>query len=145
VERLVWADIESFLRNPGEIMERLREHVSMQDGERQRRQKQLGDLKDQLQQKTAERDRMLGLFRRGRIDEAALDQQLDQVNAESAVLQSDIELITRELSAGDRTAQLQSAEELLEMLRKRLDGPIAPELKRRIVEILVEKGRGQHC
>jgi hypothetical protein len=145
VERLVWADIESFLRNPGEIMERLREHVSMQDGERQRRQKQLGDLEDQLQQKTAERDRMLGLFRRGRIDEAALDQQLDQVNAESAVLQSDIELITRELSAGDRTAQLQSAEELLEMLRKRLDGPIAPELKRRIVEILVEKGRGQHC
>ena len=29
VERLVWADIESFLRNPGEILERLRERVSM--------------------------------------------------------------------------------------------------------------------
>jgi hypothetical protein len=33
---------------------------------------------------------------------------------------------------------LRSAEELLMALRKRLDGPVAPELKRRIVETLVE-------
>jgi site-specific DNA recombinase len=39
VERLVWADIESFLRDPGELIERLRERVAMQDGERQRRQR----------------------------------------------------------------------------------------------------------
>ncbi len=45
---------------------------------------------------------------------------------------------TRLLSAGDRTAQLQSAEALLAMLRTRLDGPVPPELKRRIVEVLVE-------
>jgi transcriptional regulator with XRE-family HTH domain len=54
-------------------------------------------------------------------------------------LQADIERITRELAAGDRTAQLHSAEALLETLRKRLDGPVPPELRRRIVEILVEK------
>ena len=67
MERLVWADIESFLRNPGEILERLRERVSMQDSERQRRQKELGEFVGRLQQKTGERDRVLGLFRRGRI------------------------------------------------------------------------------
>jgi hypothetical protein len=32
-----------------------------------------------------------------------------------------------------------SAEELLAALRKRLDGPIAPEIKRRIVEALVDR------
>jgi transcriptional regulator with XRE-family HTH domain len=139
VERLVWADIESFLRNPGEILERLRERVSMQDGDRQQRQKELDALTGRLQQKSGDRDRMLGLFRRGRIDEPTLDQQLDLVNAETADLQSDIDVISRELSAGDRTAQLQSAEALLETLRQRLAGPIPADLKRKIVEILVEK------
>lgn len=47
--------------------------------------------------------------------------------------------MTHELAAGDRTAQLQSAEELLGMLRKRLDGSVPADLKRRIVEILVER------
>lgn len=138
VERLVWADIESFLRNPGEILERLRERLSMTDGDRQRRQKELSDLTGRLTQKMTERDRVLGLFRRGRIDEATLDQQLDQVNAETAVLQSEIDAKTRVLSSGDRTAQLQTAEVLLETLRKRLDGTVPAELKRRIIEILVE-------
>src|ERR1700704_3420781 len=41
VERLVWADIESFLRNPGEILERLRERVAMQDGDRPNHLKEL--------------------------------------------------------------------------------------------------------
>ena len=138
VERLVWADIESFLRNPGEILEKLRERVVMQDGERQRRQKELDDLRDRLQQKTLERDRVLALFRRNRIDETTLDQQLDLIEVEAADLRADIETAMRALSAGDRTAQLQSAESLLAMLRSRLDGPVPSELKRRIVEILVE-------
>jgi site-specific DNA recombinase len=138
VERLVWADIESFLRNPGEILERLRERVSMQDGEQLLRQKELDEFKGRLQQKGAERDRLLGLFRRGRIDDAELDKLLDLIDAESAGLQAEIEDLTHTLSAGDRAAQLHSAESLLATLRNRLDGPIAPDLKGKIVEILVE-------
>ena len=139
VDRLVWADIESFLRNPGEILESLRERLSMKDGERQRRQKELNGLNERLQQKSTERERVLGLFRRGRIDDTTLDQQMDQIDSEASELRLEIETAMRELAAGDRTAQLQSAEELLEALRARLAGPIPYELKRRIVEILVEK------
>src|SRR5271168_1038985 len=89
--------------------------------------------------KAAERDRVLGLFRRGRIDDKTLDQQLDQINSEVFGLHAAIEAAARALSAGDRAAQLRSAEELLATLRSRLDGPIPAELKRRIVEILVER------
>ncbi len=133
------ADIESFLRNPGEILERLKERVAMQDGDRQRRQQELEGLRSRLQTKTGDRDRVLALFRRGRIDDATLDQQLDLIDAESAAIRTDVEAVTRALLAGDRTAQLQSAEALLATLRDRLDGPVPSELKRRIVEILVEK------
>ena len=82
---------------------------------------------------------MLGLFRRGRIDDTELDKQLDELDAESASLQAEIDTLSRSLSACDRTAQLRSAEELLETLRSRLSVPMSPELKRRIVEALVEK------
>jgi hypothetical protein len=81
---------------------------------------------------------MLGLFRRGRIDEATLDKQLDQVTTEAATLKAGIEEAERALSAEDRAAQLRSAESLLAALRTKLAGPISPEIKRRIVEILVE-------
>jgi hypothetical protein len=111
----------------------------MQDSERQRRQAELDELTARMQQKTAERDRVLGLFRRGRIDETTLDQQLDLIEAEAHGLQAEIEAAARALSAGDRAAQLQSAESLLATLRNRLEGPVPNELKRRIVEILVER------
>lgn len=138
VERLVWADIESFLRNPGELLGRLRDRLAMQDGERLHRQKELDDLGARLEQKTEERDRVVSLFRRGRIDEKTLDEQLDQIKVEAEGLQLEIDTAGRALSAGDRTAQLQSAESLLATLRDRLTGPIPHQLKRQIVEILVE-------
>jgi transcriptional regulator with XRE-family HTH domain len=82
---------------------------------------------------------MLGLFRRGRIDDDTLDQHLDMIDAEAAALQAEIEQASRVLSADDGAAQLRSAESLLATLRERLAGPISPDLKRRIIEILVEK------
>jgi site-specific DNA recombinase len=139
VERLVWADIEAFLRNPGDVLERLRDRLSLKEEDRKRQEKELKSFKERFEQKSAERERMLGLFRRGRIDEATLDRQLDAINTEAAGLQSGIEAAERALSAEDRTAQLRSAESLLSTLRTKLAGPISPELKRRIVEILVEK------
>ncbi len=139
VERVVWTDIEAFLRNPGEILERLRERLSLQDDERQQREKELEALRARLAQKSAERDRMLGLFRRGRIDDATLDQQLNMIDAEAAGLQAEIEVAARGLNAGDREAQFRTAASLLATLRKRLDGPISLDMKRRIVEVLVEK------
>lgn len=99
----------------------------------------MASLRARLEGKTIERERMLGLFRRGRIDEATLDQHLDLIEAEAARLQAEIEVAARALSAEDRAAQLNSAESLLATLRKRLDEPISPKLKRRIIEVLVEK------
>jgi site-specific DNA recombinase len=138
VEQLVWADIEAFLRDPGEILERLRERLSTKGEEQKRRQKELQQFRDRLEEKTAERERMLGLFRRGRIDDATLDQHLNLIDVEADSLRVEIETAERAISVADRTAQFKSAEALLAALKKRLDSPVSPELKRRIVETLVE-------
>lgn len=74
-----------------------------------------------------------------RINEATLDQHLDAINTEASGLQAGIEAVERTLSAEDRAAQLRSAESLLATLRTKLASPLSPEIKRRIVEILVER------
>jgi transcriptional regulator with XRE-family HTH domain len=108
---------------------------------RQQHEKDLQRLRGLLEQKSGERDRVLALFRRGRIDDATLDKQLDEINAETIALTTDIDAATRALSSRDQQAQLNSAETLLETLRKRLDKPISHELRRRIIETLVESVR----
>jgi DNA-binding transcriptional regulator YiaG len=139
VEGLVWADIESFLLRPEEILERLKEHLLLEDRERPLRKKELAKLTAQRQQKAAERDRILALFRRGRIDEQVLDQQLDLIQNETATLQEQIDSARRALSIPERAAQLESAAKLLQDLRLDLhEQPISPELQRKMIEILVE-------
>ena len=90
MDSLIWADVEQFLRNPGEVLARLRERLSMGDGERQRLEKELANIKARLADKDAERERVLALYRRGRIDDATLDQQLGQVDREKGALESEI-------------------------------------------------------
>ena len=53
-------------------------------------------------------------------------------------MQAEIEAASRFLSTEDQTAQFRNAESLLALLRKRLEQPISPDLKRQIVEALVE-------
>lgn len=137
VDGLVWADVEQFLRNPGEVLEKLRARLSMGDRDRQHYESQLAGLRARLAGKDAERERMLGLFRRGRLQEVELDRQLDDIHQAKAALESEIRTLEPQLSIPDRAAMLQSAEALLTTLRKRLAGPIPPDLKRRIVGVLV--------
>jgi site-specific DNA recombinase len=141
IERVVWADIETFLRNPGEILERLRRRLELDGDDQRRREKDLQRLRGVLERKSGERDRILALFRRGRIDETTLDKQMDEIEGEAVGLRAEIDMEARALSCADRREQLSSAEALLANLRKRLDEPIAPDLKRRIVETLVENVR----
>jgi site-specific DNA recombinase len=138
VDRIVWADIETFLRNPGDLLLRLRERLAVGEADRQQRQQELAELTKRLEQKTEERERIVGLFRRGRIDESALDKELDLIDGEARALQAEIDEVSKALDAGERESQFRSAESLLAALRKRLDRPVSPEMKRKIVEALVE-------
>jgi transcriptional regulator with XRE-family HTH domain len=118
---------------------RLRQRVKLSEVERPRREQELADQRAQRRDKGAERERMLGLFRRGRIDEATLDRHLDAMDAEAAGLQAAITTAERALCDEERAAQLRAAEKLLGSLRAQLDEPLTPVVRRQIVEALVEK------
>ena len=135
LEEAVWNDIEQFLRNPGEVAEILRQKISARTHDRvpefDRR-----SLEIALETKAEERARVLGLFRKGRIDEAALDSWTRSKPRKhhcgrrlAAVPSSEPQ---------EDAAALSSVPAMLEKLREKLDKGVTWEVKRQLVEVLVD-------
>ena len=135
-EEAVWNDVEQFLRNPGEVSEILRQKITA------RASKRTPDfdkksLEIALETKAAERARVVGLFRKGRIDETALDSQLDEIETEERSLRDRINAAKR-FEPAKELAALATVETLLKALRSKLDQGVTWELKRQLVEVLVD-------
>jgi DNA-binding XRE family transcriptional regulator len=95
-------------------------------------------LEGVLAQKAVERGRILGLFRRGRLTDAELDVQFDEISKEEAAVETQLDEVRGRLAgAGTVSASISSAEGLLAKRRKRLDEPVSWELKRHLIEVLV--------
>lgn len=138
LEKQVWADVEAFLRNPVPVLRqlqtRLESEVQGAEGSRDR----LKRLKKVLAEKATERSRVVGLFRRGRLTDAALDEQMEEISKEEAALQLQIDELQGRMDGVDSVSSaVSSAEKLLGNLRKRLDQPVFWELKRQLLEVLI--------
>jgi len=79
-----------------------------------------------------------GLYQRGRLTDADLDAQMEEIGKEEAALEAQAaELRGKIAGANSIGATINSAEALLAKLRKRLDEPVSWEQKRRLIEALV--------
>ncbi|MBM3286755.1 MAG: recombinase family protein [Candidatus Eisenbacteria bacterium] len=142
IEDLVWRDVEGFLRNPGAVLKQLADQIEGTVGESASMKIDADQMKQALRDKDNERDRVLGLYRRGRIDEPTLDRQLDEIAVEREALIDEINRLDRATESAMTTeARLRSTADLLRELNHRLDQPLTWELKRQIVEVLVEAVR----
>ncbi|MGC9998475.1 MAG: recombinase family protein [Bryobacteraceae bacterium] len=138
LETQVWSDVEMFLRNPQPVLEQLHARLESDAQGSDQIRKQVTRLEGLLAQKATERSRVVGLYRRGRLTDADLDAQMEEVGKEEAALEAQLaELRGRIVGADSVGATVTSAEALLAKLRKRLDEPVSWEMKRRLVEVLV--------
>jgi hypothetical protein len=78
-----------------------------------------------LETKSEERARVLGLYREGRIDEAALDCQLDEIKAEEDSLRTRLAAARTAEPEQEAVAALASVPAMLEKLREKLDAGVA--------------------
>ena len=138
LEAQVWADVEQFLRNPGPVLQQLQAKLEADAAGANKLQDRLGRLEGLLARKTEERNRVVSLYRRGRIDDKALDGQMAEIGGEEGALQAQVaELRATVTSAASVRKTVGSAELLLAKLRQRLDGPVSWECKRELIEVLV--------
>ena len=138
LEQMVWSDVENFLRNPGVVIELLQGRMRKDANDATKDKERLRRLRGLLEGKAGERTKVVGLYRRGRLNDAELDQQVEEIDKEAAGLSSQIEELEAKLAgAGATGASLESLEALLTRLRERLDQPLSFERKRQLIELLV--------
>ncbi|MFN0168661.1 MAG: recombinase family protein [Bryobacteraceae bacterium] len=138
LEAQVWSDVESFLRNPEPVLQQLQERLQSDAKGSEQIRAQVARLEGLLAQKATERSRVVGLYRRGRLTDADLDAQMDEIGKEEATLEARVAELRGKIAGADSIgATLSSAETLLAKLRKRLDQPVSWEQKRQLIEVLV--------
>ena len=140
LETALWQDIEHFLRNPGVVLHLLVEQMQERGDQSAQLRTELARFQQTLQAKNREKDTVITLFRRGRIDERDLDAQLDQIAQEEGELHQQIGRLQALLQDAQSTETvLRSAEEMLQKLRGRLDEPLTWGLQRQLIEALIER------
>jgi DNA-binding XRE family transcriptional regulator len=123
---------------PEPVLEQLHARLEAEAQDSGQIRKQLIRLEGLLEQKATERNRVLGLYRRGRLTDTDLDMQMDEIGREQSALESQTAELRNKIAGADSVgATISSAQSLLERLRKRLDQPISWEVKRRLIELLV--------
>jgi transcriptional regulator with XRE-family HTH domain len=138
LEAQVWSDVESFLRNPAPVLEQLHARLNSEAKGSDQIRKQVARLEGLLTQKATERSRVVGLYRRGRLTDADLDVQMDEIAREETALEAQIAELGGRMAGADSIAgNISSAQALLVELQKRLNQPVSWEHKRRLIEVLV--------
>ncbi len=138
LEQQVSSDVETFLRNPEPVLEQLHAKLETDSKGSGKIRTRVARLEGLLAQKAAERGRVVGLYRRGRLNEAELDTQMDEIGKEETALEAQIAELGGRIAGADSIGEsLSSAESLLAKLRKRLDESVSWEQKRHLIEVLV--------
>ena len=138
LERQVWADVEAFARNPEPVLERLQGRLEADAKGSGQIREQVARLEGLIAQKATERSRVVGLYRRGRLTDADLDAQMEEIGKEEAALEAHAAELRGKIAGADSIgATINSAEVLLAKLRKRIAEPVSWEQKRHLIEALV--------
>ncbi len=142
LENLVWSDIAGFLRAPGDVLNRLRVELHSRGADPDKAKAELDRLEKMVSGHDEQRATLYRLFRRGAMTESDLEAQIAEIAGEAGALTDERERLQGEWErARNSQGALESAQQLLERLRLKLDASgdeeLAWEIKRRIVEELV--------
>ena len=144
IEALIWNDVETFLRHPGELLCQFEAQMREQAANYDQLLQDIASGEAMVQEKDQEKQSVIGLFRRGRISESDLDQQLDEVEAETQQIRDRLAQLQEQVSLlQTHSNSLQTAEEVLYALQRRLherlEQPLSWEVKRQVIESLVKQ------
>ena len=141
---MVWAGVRSFLENPGEVLERVREQLAG-DQEGEDLQERHASLTARLASKQEEKARYLSLYAKGYVDEEELEVFMADLKNQTENLKLLISSVESDLAQKDENKLVAaSTEAWLVSLRSNLaaveeDTEEAFESRRELAKLLVEK------
>jgi site-specific DNA recombinase len=144
LEALIWSDVKTFVTNPGEVIERVREQLQ-DEHDTEDLSARLKDLEKRLAVKQGEKDRYVRLYAQGHILEGELETYLADLKNQTGNLRLLVEATEADLS--QRRERVQAADTTvawLNLVRERAeeieeDTPEAFVKRQRLVRLLVEQ------
>jgi site-specific DNA recombinase len=133
IERQVWADIERFLRNPGDVLADLEAELGGEN-EAAIAEAERITLRGAITSLGTQRERVLGLAIRGHLGEVEAERELERIGRERVTLEARV----GELEAPRAPAIAEGAHALLDEVRGRLDAGLTDEQRQEIVRLLVK-------
>jgi site-specific DNA recombinase len=145
-----WTDIAAWLHDPGPLLAALAEKMRAQDAEVAAIEAAVAGIDESLATKQAERERVVGAWRRALLSDEDMERELGEIAGEAAALSDRRAALALKLvGEQERRARLQSVDALLGRLREKAKDAtpqtrqgIARDLVRRVV-LTVGKGRGR--
>lgn len=135
LEEIVWTDIESFLRNPGEILKKLETEVEA-DPVREALTKERARWEKARQEWQARRERLLDLFEAGHRTKAEMEERLTPIVA--ALAQAVDRLAAIDTQERDLEPVPVSAD-LINQIREHLNDGLSDKKRAEIVRLLVRR------
>ncbi len=132
IEPIIWADVERFLRDPGDVLAEL-ERERTTESQSAVAEAEAITLGRAIEALDAQRKQVLALNIRGRLPDAELDAELDRITAEKSALEARV--VALEPSRGEELPEV--AWDVLAELSARLDAGLTDEQRQEIVRLLV--------
>lgn len=140
IENLVWQECINFIENPGEAIKELAATMEKRKSQKVALLAELELLRKAANDKEAEKQSILDLYRKRVIDSTDVEQQLQKIAGEKNALERRALELEKQIDAEESLAQqFDTAEELLADLKKKLDDNPSFETQREIVRALVDK------
>ncbi len=132
IEPVVWADIERFLRDAGDVLDDLRAEQDAHSTSAIAEAEAI-TIGRALEHLEAQRKQSLALNIRGRLPDVELDAELDRINEE----RSELERRVTALEPSRSDVPPESAMDLLEEVRSRLDAGLTDVQRQEVIRLLV--------
>lgn len=143
LESLVWHEVRQFVENPGEAVEVARQQIRERLAASSKGEEQRKRLAAELAGKETERERILGLFRRGRITSDEAERELDSIAREAAQLRELLDSLRLQAQMAEaQETYLVDAGAMLARVRGRVDEIEAANdraAKRELIELLAPR------
>lgn len=140
LEAAVWSDVKSFLRSPGELVERLeaeRRGPSLVEDPKAKYEK----LRREIREASATKDRYVRLYATGRLTDEELDGYLSETKVRLETLGELAASVQADISEAHKTTEIAATAEawLVSLSRRLKEAEESFEVRRALVEALVEE------
>ncbi|MGH2331071.1 recombinase family protein [Thermoanaerobacter mathranii] len=140
IENLVWEECVNFINNPGETIKELAKTIETKKAKRGELEHEKQTILKTLKEKQLERQNILDLYRRKIITTEDVERQFQKIDNEMKTLENRIKEIEDQIAAEETLlSSINTAEELLENLRAKLEDNPPFEVRREIVRTLVKE------